>query len=402
MNRHPGLFSLALLGSILFLSTIAADVSGQSGGGAPSLDALKGSTSVAAAGPQIAAAIDAQVKNLMSADPAAAARAREELIDAANPGRVNPTAAFLNAYAGALNTGIATALKHESDLVRLNAAIIVARVAERTDNSAAALQGATITLLNDPSPFVVLWGLKAARAVIPAMLRNPAINPGAMFTALVKAAGAHASGVMGSPIAIEAYEALTLDIFDPGRKPTDAELLKVIPIMQQLLQQRVQMYIKTLPPEPLAENRATLFLVNSRVWAQHDAKQKLASVQIMSNLANLGAQHYAAAAPELRVELAPMIANVAAAIAVVPESAPIQAQLGPAVKINAGTDPQEVMQAVSAIVPALKTVKAFAAIQPPPSIAPTGEGVAGGGGTTQPATSPTTAGAAPAAAASSP
>ncbi len=397
MNRHPGLFPLTLLSGILMLSASVAHVRGQAGAPAGGIDALKGATSVAAAGPQIAGYVNEQVTQLTSEDPAASAAAREALIDAASPGRVNPTAAFLSAFAGALNTGIAPALKHESDLVRLNAAIVVARVAERTEG--AALKGSTIALLNDESPFVVLWGLKAARAVIPALLRNEAARVDDILAAVVKAAGAHGSGAIGSPIAVEAYEALMLDIFEPTRtKPSDRALRMVIPVMQQLLQQRAGMYVKTLPPEPMAENRATLFLVNSRVWGLHDAKQKLASVQVMSNLVGLGAQHFNDATPAQRGDLAPMISNVAAAIAVVPEAAPIQPQLTPATKVVASTAPEEVTRLVAAIVPALKTVNLFAAIQPPPAIAPATEG-GNGGGVTRPSTAPTTAGAVPATAA---
>ena len=381
MNRHPGLFSLVLLSGILMLTAHVADVRGQATPG--NIDALKSSDSVAAAGPQISAFVNAQVAKLTSGEPAASAAARDALIDAATGAKPG----FLSVFAAALNSGIAPALKHESDLVRLNAAIAVARVAERADD--AGLQNATITLLNDQSPHVALWGLKAARALIPAVLSNPAANADPILAAVVKAAAKHGSGAMGSPVAVEAYEALTLRIFDAvGRKPDDRALRAVIPVMQQLLQQRAGMYVKRIPPEPLAENRATLFLVNSRVWGLHDAKQKLASVQVMSNLVGLGAQHFSAADPAQRGDLAPMISNVSAAIAVLPETQPIQAQLAPAIKITAATAPQDVTGAVAAIVPALKTVNLFSAIQPPPAVAPA---AAEGDIATQPSTAPTTA-----------
>lgn len=395
MNRHPGPVSLALLGGILALTAPVPDARGQAApAAAASLDQLKGSASVASAGPQIAAAVNAQVASLTGGNPAASAAARDALINAASPGGgANPTAGFLNAFAGALNAGIMPALNDPSEMVRLNAAIAVARVAQRTDN--AAFAGSTIALLNDKSPFVVLWGLKAARSVIPAVLQNPAINPDGILSAVVKAADAHSTGAMGAPIAVEAYEALMLGIFEPAaRKPADAELRAVIPVMQQLLQQRAQMYARGMPPEPMAENRATLFLVNSRVWSLQDAKQKLSSVQGMSNLVGLGAQHFGAATSDQRASLAPMISNVASAIAVVPEAAPIQAQLAPVVKVNAGTAPEAVTRDAAAIVPALKTINAFASIQPAPDVAPNATG-----GGSQPSTAPTTAGAVPATAA---
>lgn len=396
MNRHPGPVSLALLGTLLALTAPVANVCGQAAPAATAtLDELKGSPSVASAGPQITAAVNAQVASLTGGNPAASAAARDALINAVSPGGGgNPTAGFLNAFAVALDAGVMPALSDPSDMVRLNAAITVARVAQRTDN--AVLVGSTIALLNDKSPFVVLWGLKAARSVIPAVLQNPAIKSDGILAAVVKAANAHGTGAMGAPIAVEAYEALMLGIFEPAaRKPADAELRAVIPVIQQLLQQRAQIYAKGMPPEPMAENRATLFLVNSRVWGLHNAKQKLVSVQAMSNLVGLGAQHYDAATPDQRASLAPMISNVTSAIAVVPEAAPIQAQLAPAVKINAAAAPEVVTRDTAAIVPALKTINAFSTIQPAPAVAPN----TGDSGGSQPSTAPTTSGTVPATAA---
>lgn len=375
MNRHPGLFSLALLSGIVTLTLTArvADVRGQTppAGGTVNIDALKNATSVAAATPQIAAYIKGQVEKLTSDDPAAAAAAREALIDAATGAKPS----FLSAFADQLDAAIAPALKHESDLVRLNAAIAVARVAEPADS--AALQDATITLLNDKSPFVVLWGLKAAGGVLPAVLRNPAIKPDPLLNAIVKAAAAHGTGAIGAPIAVEAYEALTLNLFDrASARPAPAALRAVIPVVQQLLQQRAQMYAKSIPPEPLAESRATLFLVDSGVWKEHDAKQKLASVQVMSDIIALAAAQQAQATPVQAESLREMIGLVSKAIAVVPESKPAANALEPATKVNARSSPEQVTEAVNAVVPALKKTPAFGEINAPPTVASDGGSVA--------------------------
>ena len=70
---------------------------------------------------------------------------------------------------GATNTPmVAMIMSNQSVAVRLNAAIVVARVGEKT--ASAALQPAVITLLSDKSDAVKLWGLKAAKFVLPAVL----------------------------------------------------------------------------------------------------------------------------------------------------------------------------------------------------------------------------------------
>jgi len=401
MNRHPGLFSLALLGTALTIPLTGSRLLGQAAppaaappltappaaGPAGNIDAIRGSSAVAGAAPAITTFINGHVTALTTGNPAAAAAARDKLIDTAGAGA---SPAFLAAYAGLLDTAIAPALQNPSEIVRLNAGIVVARVAERSDNGG--LSPATLILLNDKSRNVVLWGVKSARWIIPALLRaGPPAGANPMLTAVVKAVGAHGQGAIGGPIVVEAYEALTVDALssNPKRRPTPAMVTAVIPFMHQLLQQRVAAYQKGLPPEPGADSRGTLFLVDATVWNLHTPPQRVTSVQAMSDLAGLGAQHAAMATAGDLADLGYMIGLVSKAIAVVPQNAAIQAQLGPAMKIDARSNAAQIQAAVGAIPAALKTVKEFAALTPPPAVAaaaPAGNG----GGTNQPTTAPAT------------
>ncbi len=406
MNRHPGLFSLALLGAALTCSLTVSSLLGQAppaagpttpppaAAGAPgNIDAIRTSSAVAGAAPAITAYITPQVTLLTSGAAAAAAGARDKLIDAAGPGA---TPAFLAAYAGLLNTSLAPALNHASEHVRLNAAIVVARVAERSNNGA--LSAATLTLLNDKSQNVVLWGVKAARWIIPALLRVPpaaAANP--LLAAVVKAVATHGHGAIGGPIVIEAYETLMVDALNANAKqrPAAAMITAVIPYMHQLLQQRAAAYQKGIPPEPAADSRGTLFLVDSTVWTLHTPPQRVTSIQAMSDITGLGAQHAATASPTDLADLGYMIGLVSKAIAVVPQNQPVLAQLGPAMKVDARTNAAQVQAAVAAVAPALKAVKEFAALTPPPAVAAVAA-PANNGGTNQPTTAPTTAATSPA------
>jgi hypothetical protein len=383
MNRHPGPFALALTCILTFLASTASQLRGQAAPPA-NLDAVKAVSPAPTA--TITSYIDGQVQALTSGPPAAAQAARDALVEQVSPGRVAPGPAFLAEYARVLDTAIAPALKHQSDLVRLNAAIVVARVAERTDS--AALQGATIALLNDQSHFVALWGMKAVRWVLPAVLRNAAANPNALLAAIVQAVGKHGIGAIGAPMVADAYDALTIDAFNntPNKRPSDKALTTVIPVVQQLLQQRAKQYANGIPPEPQAEQRATLFLTTGRVWGLHTPPQRVTSMQLMSDVIGLAAQHAAAASQADREHLGEMIGNVAKAMAVIPETQSLKAQLEPATKVDARTQPQQIVAAVAAVHPAIKTVKEFAALTPPPP-ASVGAPVA----ETQPAaTTPTT------------
>jgi hypothetical protein len=412
MNRHPGLFSLALLGIALTCSLTASSLGQAPPPAAPpapvpapagppgNIDALKSSPNVATAVPLIAGHIKTQVAALTGGDPTAASKARDELIDNVSPGRVAPSPAFLAEFARQLDTGIAPALQHENEYVRLNAGIVVAKAAERTDN--AALRGATLALLNDKSRNVVLWGVKSARWVIPAILRS-AGKADDVLGAVVKAVATHGQGAIGGPIVVEAYEALTIDALNNNakRRPTAAMITTVIPYMHQLLQQRVLAYQKGIPPEPAAESRGTLFLVDGTVWGLHTPPQRVTSIQAMSDIIGLGAQHAAANPPAGDLaDLGYMIGLVSKAIAVVPQNAPIKAQLDPAMKVDQRTLAPAIQAAVATVAPALKTVKEFAAITPPPAITPAAAPANNGTATTTAPTIPTTAATAPATTAS--
>jgi hypothetical protein len=375
MNRHPGPFSHPILCGILLIGvTAVSDLRGQT-------------TAPAPAGAAPSAVVATNVPILAGSNPAQAAAARDAIIEAASRDAAG--------VAAALDTGIAPALQNSSELVRMNAAIVVARVAER--GGGAALQGSTLTILGDKSRFVSLWGVKAARFVLPAVMRTPTANPNNLLTAVVAAVGSHGTGPIGGAIAAEAYEALTIDAFstDPKNRPSPASLGKVIPFVHQLLQQRVALYQKGIPPEPLADQRGTLFLVDNRVWTQQNAAQKVTSLQLMSDLIGLAAQHVAAAGQVDHANLALAIRYVGLAIAVVPETQPIAAQLKPVAAISEQTPAPQIVAAVAAVQPALITIPAFAKITPPPTAAapaaPDAAPANGAAGATQPTTAPTTA-----------
>ena len=59
--------------------------------------------------------------------------------------------------------------------IRLNLAVMIEAVAQNAKTSQ--VEDAVIKLINDPTDVVALWGMKAARPVVAAMLTGPAPDP---------------------------------------------------------------------------------------------------------------------------------------------------------------------------------------------------------------------------------
>jgi hypothetical protein len=387
INRHPGPTSRSLLSSILLFTlaglvvpaaqaqTTASPPAAAPAAAAPTgnLDAYKTTPSAA----PITAWVNGHVA-AMSSGAAAAASSREAIIAEVASGKVAPSATFLATFAGALDAAVVPALQNtKSYEARLNAAIAVTRVANA--EGGASLANSTIALLNDESPFVVLWGVKASQPVLAAMLRNPAANSKGLLDAILGAVTKHGNGPIGGAIVAEAYESLCIDYQDPNAKqrPSGAALAKVIGPMQDLLKLRVDQYKTGIPPEPLADQRGTAFLAFGAVWDLHKPAEKLTSMQRMSDLVGLAAQQVQNASPGDKDSLAQLIKLVASAIAVVPESKTVQDKIIPATKITAATPAPQIVAAVQPIAGALQSIKAFATLPPPPAATSGGAGDAG-------------------------
>ena len=116
--------------------------------------------------PDIDKAVDKEVAKLSSSKPSDIASGRNLLIAEAGRGGVSP--GFLDQYADSINAKMLSLAKNKDARVRLNAAIIVARVAAKAANGR--LGPVTQVLVNDSSDAVVLWGLQSAKYVVPALL----------------------------------------------------------------------------------------------------------------------------------------------------------------------------------------------------------------------------------------
>jgi hypothetical protein len=318
--------------------------------------------------------LDAQLARLVSAQPTERTAAREAIIALVAPALANqpaPTAQFFDTYANLLNQRLIALTSEEIPVqVRLNAAIVASRVAEQAQN--ARLSPVVVQLIDDRNEGVVLWGLRASRFVMPGVLTSPILaNQNALIPAIDRAQQRYSANGL---ISIGCYEALTW----PDRRTVNPQQYQqvvqyVLPPIQDILQRRVAMYERGVPPEPVAERMATAFLAEAAAWSAQNPQQQERTVQAMVNLISYAAQRATGAQALARAELTEIVARTAQALWVIGQSigAPqLQQAVNVASRVGPATPNAQLLEAVREIYPAVVSIQRFNAIQPPAELPP--------------------------------
>ena len=235
---------------------------------------------------QIESFVKAQVQRLGGTDMAEVARARDALVNPVISS--SASGSFLGEYSSHLNAALLPLTGATIDArVRLNVAIVTARVAER---SGAADFGPLVTaLVNDPSPGVALWGIKAAKSVLPTVMNSPQLRAQDQMAPAVLAAAKRLPS--SAAVAEDAYDALSL------RLNNGAEVAKLpagvfgqaLPIafknVGALLEFRLGLYAggKT-PAGPSADAAAANFMLDSNVWRSLAPAEQRGAVGLMARL----------------------------------------------------------------------------------------------------------------------
>lgn len=242
----------------------------------PIPDSVRTGAAMNAAGvAQVGAFISAEAKNLANPDAAIQRQAREALVAAAFPVNkaANPNAspAFLMEYAGKVDEAMFPLLDAKYDpRIRLNAAIVLARIAEPANNTR--LARATAAALKDPAEPVVLWGIKAARHIIPREFLPPKVPAIKALAGLVVQAAERwpTSWAINEEVA----EAL---VNERTRTLDDAAKSDLLAHVKRLLDIRIAQYKKVaVPPNPgdpwpgapEADTQAIKFLSNE-AWRKN-------------------------------------------------------------------------------------------------------------------------------------
>jgi hypothetical protein len=333
------------------------------------------------------------VANLAGTNAGLQTKARNALInEALVNGLPQASATYLDIYAQALNQQLQPLASHESPRVRLNAAIVAAEVARVANNIH--LAPTAQAFLNDKSDGIVLWAMKAARWIIPAQLRFPGQFNKQLADMIVPTVAKHSQGQVAGAIALEAYLAVTIDIFNPAAPPAPEHLKIMAPYVLELLNERLKLYVKGVPPSARGESFGTGFITSPRVVQVLTPQQQAAAMQTIINLIVLAGQQAQPANQGDRFELVLTIQRAASGVSTV---APATAKaLAPATQLNPkDATPQQVKAAIEPIVDAVRLVPQFKALKdpppiqgnepaPPPASAPTTGNVLIPGATTQP------------------
>jgi hypothetical protein len=312
----------------------------------------------------LAASIKDKVALLGSPNPGEQTRARTWLVSEASlPGEKPAKNGYVTAYGNAVSANVAPLTSSPDARVRLNAAIVVAETARVTGGIQ--LAPTAQALLNDKSEAVVLWGMKAARWIIPAQVR--AGLPNTLANAVVTAVKNHLEGQVAGAIADEAYNAVTLDVVGPSfRNVTPDQAKTMAPFVLQLLEARRPLYVKGVPSAPRADATATRFLSDPKVFGNLPPAQQQQAMQAMSDIVALAAQQAQAANNADRAELATTVYLAGLAVATqLPEQMQAIQQASQQINNPATATAAQIASMAQAVSAALKGSTKFKLNDPP-------------------------------------
>lgn len=290
-------------------------------------------------------AISQNIQKLSDQNPSVQRAGREGLINELRLPGGEPSAAFMAAYAEALGNAVMKLPKDTPVLTLLNAAIAVQRVAEITKSTR--LEPVIVWLLSPEQPEAVkLWGMKAARAIMPALAKIPNNK---LLGQIVPTVQAHPSGAMTA----EAYEALLVD-----NKAVIDELLNLVQVRLSLYGQA------TAPEDPQVDYTPFASMLSVKGWPNFSQPQRVRVMQAICSLLVLGARHADAAPPGTveKEQLQQMVQGVARAL----QAIGLQLQHQQLQNVaGAASRAVELTPAVKQICPVIKQIKGFESVQEP-------------------------------------
>ncbi|HET6251709.1 MAG TPA: hypothetical protein VFE47_28750 [Tepidisphaeraceae bacterium] len=324
----------------------------------PAFAQLPSSVVTAASPPPeaIEKSLDVQVGKLLSPDPALWSQGRTTMIG--DVSKQDASTGFLDAYALSLNAHLLPLTKNKDARVRLNAAIVAARVAAKAKNGR--LAPVTLALLKDSSDAVVLWALQSAKFVVPPLLAiQDSKDADDLGKAVVQAAQTHTT----PSVIEEAYHTLLLDPTPQGPSLVGDISPKVLSSFLQntlaLYDFRVKLY--DTEPEPPKDSQldtaATVFLTSDKVWGVQTKAQQGQTLALMLALAR-GAAKQNAAVPS--PEMFDVVKRTGQALSVVANRMPGQKEFSDAAKklsqLPNSASPDEINPALDSLEAAIKAL----------------------------------------------
>jgi len=360
MSRHLCFAALALC----LVALPQTHALAQSGGIPKS---AKESGNVQQSAGEIRAFVSEQITRLQDSTASEQHAARSALVEEIMVDGHPAQTSFLAAYCAEFAGQARPLFQSENMAVRLNAAIILAKLAERSQTQQ--LLEPTLAVLNDSADPVVLWGLKSAKAILPVVLGAPGLPKASeLIPKVVDVAVRRQSGY----VVQDAYDALTLDFLTNPKPISNPMLVTVTPAMLQVLNARAGKYKTVIPDEPMSENLATLFLTDGKVWSAQPADQQVAIVQSLLNLASSASQRIASATPgNQRNMVVRASQSTAKGLGVIGNRLGDKAWETAAQQVSQiieATPAEEVKTRLSALATAIKANSKFAVVEEPASL----------------------------------
>ncbi len=276
-----------------------------------------------------------------------------------------------------LNTAFMGVLNSPSTPVntRLNIGIVIKSL---PGSKSAKLAPSVVKLLKDKSLAVVLWGEKAAGAILPLGVQDAAFNAGPrdeILAAVIDAVAAHPDGPISGMLAEDANQAINPKLYTwpSGLFPTPAVLSVLVDANLKLQEVRLKIYENSgVPDWPLADTYASYLTLGSPdVWNAMTTAQQLQAAQQASDFVSLASQRAAGRAANLNDDLIG---------ALVEEGRWIQ-ELGTTLnddplrtagigvnKLGVAAPPNVIRDACSAVYPAFQQNPNFSNLTAPPTI----------------------------------
>jgi hypothetical protein len=258
---------------------------------------------------------------------------------------------------------------------RLNIGIVIKSLPGRTEK----LAPSVIQLLKDKSAAVVLWGERAAGAILPAAVEDPAFNAGPrdqLLAAIIDSVLAHSDGPISGMIADEANQAINpeLNTWPQGLFPKPAVLSVLIDANLKLQKARLEIYKnKDVPEFPLADTYASyLTLGTASVWTTMTAGQQLQAAQQAMDFVSLAGQRIAGRANNQNDELIGALQEEGRWIEQLGQAvndANLQAAGSGVNKVSIATPIPQVTAACTAVVQAFQQSPTFSTLTAPATIA---------------------------------
>lgn len=221
---------------------------------------------------QIEAFVKAHTARIASGDRAAITQSRDAII--AEVSAADTTSIYKSLYTEQLATALAPLLASPELRVRLQAAIVAARVAEKVDNEQ--LSGVAEKLMSDESYVAVAWGLKVAKPILDYQIKLPSGLTTSRLPAAVAATVAR-NGKHGEVVR-DAADAFGVTDNDRLLRMPAAAVAQLAPHVLKILEARAELY-KSGAPEDTDADRAFLGLIVNRAFGAMPADQRTRAVQ---------------------------------------------------------------------------------------------------------------------------